>query len=128
MSDKPASIKFYTDTHIAKAVAAQLRNRGIDVVRCEEIGMAEAKDIEHLEYAVQENRVVITCDDDFIVLAQEWAKANKNHSGIMFCLTHVQGEAAIGIIVKKCIQIVDNVANNTSTIETSIANQVIYVS
>jgi len=83
MSDKPASIKFYTDTHIAKAVAAQLRNRGIDIVRCEEVGMAEAKDVDHLTYAVQENRI-ITCDDDFIVLAQEWAKANKSHCGIMF--------------------------------------------
>ncbi len=128
MSDKPASIKFYTDTHIAKAVAAQLRNRGIDIVRCEEVGMAEAKDVDHLTYAVQENRIVITCDDDFIVLAQEWAKANKSHCGIMFCLPHVQGEAAIGIIVKKCIQLVDNIVNDASAIETSIANHIIYVS
>jgi hypothetical protein len=34
-------IKFYTDTHIAKAVAVQLRQKGVDIVRCEEVGMAE---------------------------------------------------------------------------------------
>ena len=33
------SIKFYTDTHIARQVAIQLRAKGIDVVRCEDVGM-----------------------------------------------------------------------------------------
>jgi hypothetical protein len=36
------TIKFYADTHIARAVAFQLSQRGFDVIRCEEVGMALA--------------------------------------------------------------------------------------
>lgn len=35
-------LKFYTDAHIDKQVAIQLPRSRIDVVRCEEAGMAEA--------------------------------------------------------------------------------------
>jgi len=34
------TLQLYTDTHIAKAIAEQLRAHGVDVVRCEEVGMA----------------------------------------------------------------------------------------
>jgi hypothetical protein len=37
-------IKFYADTHIAKAVAVQLRLRGVDIVRCEEVDMTQVDD------------------------------------------------------------------------------------
>jgi predicted nuclease of predicted toxin-antitoxin system len=64
MSDAPP-LKFYTDTHIAKAIAVQLRNRGVEVVRCEEVGLAEARDTVHLEYATNHGLAVVTHDDDF---------------------------------------------------------------
>ena len=56
MADKPTPIAFYTDTHIAKAVALQLRGHGIDVIRCEQVGLADASDVRHLEYATQHGR------------------------------------------------------------------------
>jgi predicted nuclease of predicted toxin-antitoxin system len=80
----PTAIKFYTDTHIAKAVAVQLRARGIDVVRCEEVGMAEADDDAHLAYATREGRVVITADRDFLRLHKQWQAAGKSHGGIIY--------------------------------------------
>jgi hypothetical protein len=46
-------LKFYADTHIDKDVAIQLRKKGVDVVRCEDVGMAEADDEAHLDYAAQ---------------------------------------------------------------------------
>ncbi len=45
--------KFYLDSHIDKEVAIQLRNSGVDVVHCAEVGMKDAKDPEHLTYATQ---------------------------------------------------------------------------
>jgi hypothetical protein len=33
MEDKPVSIRFYADTHIAKTVTDQLRAKGVDIVR-----------------------------------------------------------------------------------------------
>ncbi len=59
------TIKFYTDTHIARVVATQLRQRSIDVIRCEEVGMALAGDFEHLAYATEQGRSVVTNDQGF---------------------------------------------------------------
>lgn len=41
-------LQLYADTNIAKAVTDGLNNRGVDVVRCEDVGMAEAEDSDHL--------------------------------------------------------------------------------
>lgn len=75
------TIKFYTDTHIAKAVAVQARRRGVDIIRCEEVGMAEAKDAEHLEYATTESHVMISADEDFAILHAKWQASSKQHTG-----------------------------------------------
>jgi hypothetical protein len=40
----PQPLKLFLDTHIDKQVALQLRAKGVDVVRCEEVGMAESSD------------------------------------------------------------------------------------
>jgi predicted nuclease of predicted toxin-antitoxin system len=121
-------VRFYQDTHIAKAVALQLRDRGIDIVRCEEVGMAMASDEQHLEYAMREGRVVITNDDDFLALDKAWRLQNKRHSGIMYCLPHVQGQRAIGIIVRKCLELDAAVGNNPDIVEANIRNRIIFVS
>jgi predicted nuclease of predicted toxin-antitoxin system len=125
MSETAKSLKFYTDTHIAKAVAVQLRNRGIDIIRCEEVDMADAKDIEHLEYATQEGRIIITNDEDFLALDAVWREQGKTHAGIMHC--RAQGEIAIGIIVKKCIALHENIESGKGILESDIVNQVIFV-
>jgi predicted nuclease of predicted toxin-antitoxin system len=62
MSDQ---LRFYFDTHIAKAVATQLRLKGVEVIRCEEVSMAEADDIEHLEYATANRLMLVSHDRDF---------------------------------------------------------------
>lgn len=121
-------IKFYTDTHIAKAVAIQLRNRGIDIVRCEEVGLAEAKDTEHLNYATTQKRMLITNDDDFLNLISKWRQAGKSHYGVMYCLPHIQGDVAVGKIVHICLEYHALIAGRAGTVEDDIVNQVIYVS
>ncbi len=123
----PTSLKFYTDTHIAKAVAAQLRARGVDVVRCEEVGMSEASDLEHLEYATREGRVMITNDQDFLILDQNWQAQGKRHCGIMHCNKNVQGEIAIGIIVKACLFYHEMIDGGAATVDDDIVNQVLYL-
>lgn len=125
MSETTWSLKFYTDTHIAKAVAIQLRNRGVDIIRCEEVNMAEAEDIEHLEYATREGRVIISNDEDFLALDAIWREQGKTHAGIMHC--RAQGEIAIGIIVKKCIALHENIVSKEGIIENDIVNRVIFV-
>ncbi|MBZ0305999.1 MAG: DUF5615 family PIN-like protein [Anaerolineae bacterium] len=96
-------IKFYTDTHIAKAVAVQLRQKGVDIVRCEEVGMAEASDLAHLEYATQHNRIVISHDSDFLALHAEWQEQEHQHAGIIRVASHLQDKRHIGTIVKEVL-------------------------
>lgn len=75
--------KFFTDTHVAKAVAAQLRKQGIDIQRCEEVGLAEASDSELLAFATEHERVMLSCDDDFRDLHFVWLAEGKRHHGII---------------------------------------------
>lgn len=127
-SSSSLPLKFYTDTHIAKAIALQLRERGVDVVRCEEVGLAAASDQDHLEYATREHRMVITNDDDFLALHKAWQVQGRQHGGIMYCLPHVQGVVAIGTIVGECYDLYQLIDAGVGTVESDISNQIIYLS
>jgi predicted nuclease of predicted toxin-antitoxin system len=75
-----SDVRYYTDEHIARAVAAGLRLRGIDVVTVPEAGMLGASDEEHLALALFEGRVVVTQDADFLRLAEQ----GHPHAGIVY--------------------------------------------
>ena len=73
-------VKYYTDEHVAKAVVKGLRTRGVNVLTCQEAGMLEALDEEHLDLASRQGRVVFTQDDDFLKLHAKGIE----HSGIVY--------------------------------------------
>lgn len=56
------------DEHGAAALAVGLRGYGIDVTTTPEAGLLEASDQEQLAYAAANGRVVVTHDEDFLVL------------------------------------------------------------
>lgn len=128
MPDNAPPIRFYTDTHIAKAIAIQLRDKDVDIIRCEEVGLAEASDVEHLTYATKQQRVIITHDDDFLQLDKQWRTEKKSHAGIIYCLPHLQGKSSIGKIVNLCLDLHELIAGGAGTIEEDIVNKVIYLS
>lgn len=97
------SLKFYTDTHVDKQVAIQLRARGVDVVRCQEVGLADVDDETHLTYAAEQGRILITFDKGFRDRAFTWLAAGKTHAGIFICNPDLQGEGGIGTIVGECL-------------------------
>ncbi|HVO70090.1 MAG TPA: DUF5615 family PIN-like protein [Aggregatilineaceae bacterium] len=127
MDDKPVPIRFCADTHIARAVTDQLRAKGVDIVRCEEVGLAEADDVEHLDYAAREGRVIVTQDKDFLRLHSVWQSEGKVHSGIMYCLPHLKGAKYAGRIIQTCLDYHELVAGGAATLEGDVVNQVIYV-
>lgn len=65
-------LKFYLDAHIPKQIAVQLRNKGVDVVRCQGVGMDDSTDEEHLKYALKEVRALVSLDRDFTRLNAEY--------------------------------------------------------
>ena len=66
-----ARIRFYTDEQVARAVVRGLRRRGVDVLTVPEAGNLGVSDVEQLQRARDEERVIFTQDDDFLRLAAE---------------------------------------------------------
>ncbi len=93
MSEKP---KFYLDEHISNDVVDQLRNRGIDVLATPEAGRKGKSDELNMEWALHEQRVIVTFDSDYIALHN----AGKPHAGIAYFTE----QARIGYIVN-CLEI-----------------------
>lgn len=121
------SLKLYTDTHIAKQVAIQLRNRGVDIVRCEEVGMAEATDEEHLAYATKEGRALVSMDRDFKRFYFEWIEARKNHAGIFSISRKFQNNYGIGRMVSELYEYWQLIEIGAGTVEKDIYNQIIWI-
>lgn len=120
-------LRYYLDTHIAGAVAIQLRTHGIDVVRCEEVGLAGTGDSQHLECATRQDRAVVTHDEDFLRLHFEWQTQGKEHAGIMFVHPRLQGRKNIGKVVKELAEYHDLIEGGAGTVEADIRNQVRYI-
>ena len=78
-------VSFYTGTHIPYEVVRQLREQGAEAVRCQDVGLADVSDEEHLIYAAEHNHVLITCDHGFENIHWRWMSEGKEHSGILYC-------------------------------------------
>jgi predicted nuclease of predicted toxin-antitoxin system len=121
------ALKFYFDTHIAKAIAVQLRIKGVDVLRCEEVGMAEASDESHLLYATEQERIMITQDDDFLLLDMQWRNRGEKHAGIMRVPVLLQGQAQISFVIEQVLFYDEAERAGAINYLTEIHNQVIYL-
>ena len=53
------------DEHIAKSVGKRLESYGLDAVHVADLDMIGSSDKQIIEYAEQNERVIITRDDDF---------------------------------------------------------------
>ena len=73
-------IKFYLDEHIHSAIAQGLRRRGVDVMTVQEAGRTGLSDREQLNFALAEQRVLVTRDSDFLILAN----GGVSHAGIAY--------------------------------------------
>jgi predicted nuclease of predicted toxin-antitoxin system len=92
-------IQFYLDEHVPRAVTEGLRRRGVDVLTAREAGMLQAKDEQHLAFALSEGRVIVTQDADFLRLHT----AGRPHAGIVY----VPQQTAVGTIVRGLMLIYD---------------------
>ena len=120
-------LKLYTDTHIAKAVTVQLRRREVDIIRCEDVGMAEADDRDHLRYATDHSRAVVTQDDDFARLHVNWQQSGEKHAGIFLLPNHLQGDVQISYAFRHLFAYSEMISGGAGTIKEDIENQLIYL-
>ncbi|MBZ0301560.1 MAG: DUF5615 family PIN-like protein [Anaerolineae bacterium] len=125
MTDQPPKLKFYFDTHIPKAVAIQLRSRGIDVVRCEEVDLAEADDVEHLEYATAHGLTVVSHDLDFPNIHAEWVYQGLRHAGIVVFSRKMHGN--IGKLVTELFDWYQLIEVGAGSVEEDVYNKLIEI-
>jgi hypothetical protein len=74
-------VRFHLDENIDPAVAEGLIRRGVDVTTTQQAGLLHASDDKQIEFALAENRILVTHDDDFLALAKD----SVSHAGIAFC-------------------------------------------
>ncbi len=98
-------IRYHLDEDVDHAVAAGLRNRGIDVTTATDAGLVGASDLEQIAHALQEGRVLFTHDDDHL----QHAASGVEHAGIAFCR---QGSRSIGQIIAGLKLIHDVLSSN----------------
>jgi hypothetical protein len=126
MNDQTIQLKFYFDTHIPKVVAVQLRNRGVEVVRCEEVDLAEADDVEHLEYATSRNLTLVSHDLDFQSIHAEWSYQGLRHAGIVIFSRQMQGH--IGDLVSELFDWFLLIEEGAGTLPEDVYNKLIEIS
>ncbi|MEH2398649.1 DUF5615 family PIN-like protein [Nostoc sp.] len=92
-------MRFHLDENVSNAIAEGLRCRGIDVTTISETGLIAASDGEQLYFAVSQNQVIFTHDDDFVILHEAGLIM---HAGITYC---AQNRRSIGEILRSLILI-----------------------
>jgi len=86
-------IRFHLDENVDHAIAHGLRLRGLDVSTATDAELIAAADSEHIAFALSENRVIFTQDQDFL----RRHTAGDEHAGIVYSQ---QGARSIGEIVR----------------------------
>jgi len=94
-------LKAYADEHVVHAVVQALRTRGMDVVTVQDCGRRGVDDATLLVEALQQQRVLLTNDQDFLALAADCAGRGEVFAPIFFW---PQQRRAVGEIVRRIIR------------------------
>ncbi len=74
------SLSFHLDENISHAVAGRLRDNGFDVTTTDEAGLRSTSDRTQMDFALRQQRVIVTRDQDFVQLHHD----QYPHSGIVY--------------------------------------------
>jgi uncharacterized protein with PIN domain len=97
-----AALRFHLDESVDPAVAEGLRRRGADVTSSHEAGLLRASDERQLEFAIAEQRVLVTHDEDFLALVRRGIE----HGGIAYCHPEARniGQIIAGLLlIRDCL-------------------------
>lgn len=127
MEPENRQLRFYVDSHIAKAIVIQLKRRGVDIIHCDDVGMSEASDAEHLVYATEHQRVMVSQDRDYVDLHYEAQRLETSHEGIIVIRGQLQGEAQISFLVKSLFELDELVQGGAATLEGDFINKLTWL-
>jgi len=78
------SVEFYADVHFPGPVILQLRLRKVHILAATEENTNRLQDHELLDLATAMNRVMVTQDIRFRVLAENWQHSGRRFGGLIF--------------------------------------------
>ena len=81
MPDNIERIRFHLDENVDPVIALALRRVDIDVTTTQESRLLHKPDLLQLDFARMENRMLVTHDEDFLVIAN----LTTDHPGIAYC-------------------------------------------
>lgn len=91
-------------------MARGLRRRGVEVLTAQEAGRCGDTDLEQLEFAYENEYVVVTFDSDFLALAASGTR----HSGVAFCpaTKYMIGELIYALLLVHDVLDIDDMRNH----------------
>lgn len=85
--------RFLTDEDVFADIAVGLRDRGFDAVSVPEAGRLSEDDLSQLQWAADQNRIVVTFNvGDFVRLHGEWLRSGQSHAGLVVSEQRPLGE------------------------------------
>jgi predicted nuclease of predicted toxin-antitoxin system len=94
------------DADVDVKLAGAIRDEGFDAVSAREIGTDFLLDIQQLEFAIAEQRTVLTHNfGDFANLHDEYLRDGKMHYGIV-----VAEQLSIGVLLRRCLNMLDKIS------------------
>ena len=99
-------IAIYLDADIDVKLAGAIRDEGFDAISAREIGNDFLLDADQLEFAVREQRMVLTHNfGDFADLHGKYLDEGKMHYGIV-----VAEQISIGVLLRRCLNMLDKLS------------------
>lgn len=96
-----SAIRLLLDEDVRRLLGELLRERGFDAVHVVSEGLRAADDEEVLDYAVQEQRTLLTHNtQDFVELAADYSRKGWEHHGII-----VAAHAPIGELLARALRL-----------------------
>lgn len=92
----PETIRYHLDEHVPRAVAQALRRKGIDVTMAVEVGLQGASDLQQIQFALAESRMIFA--EDYLSLHTSGVE----RAGIAYCK---QDSRSIGDIIRGLVLI-----------------------
>lgn len=98
-------IRLYLDEDVPEAIAMALRLRGYDVITVKEASNKGLTDLDQIQYATSEERVLFTHNiADFCKIHSGYINKGYEHNGLI-----VSRQLPIGVIVKALLRLLSSV-------------------
>jgi predicted nuclease of predicted toxin-antitoxin system len=96
-------LPLYADECVDARIVAGLRRRGADILTAADAGLLGQADERHLERAQALGRVILSGDQDFLLIAHRCASRAIPFPGLIF----IQPKSAVGEVIRAVVLLTD---------------------